>query len=35
MTTTQDTAAQTPREKLIARTNATPLHTLADSAPGP
>lgn len=31
MTTTQSTAAQTPREKLIARTNATPLATLADA----
>jgi hypothetical protein len=31
MTTTQATAAQTPREKLIARTNATPLRTLADA----
>lgn len=29
MTTTQGTAAQTPREKLVARTNATPLATLA------
>jgi hypothetical protein len=31
MTTTQSTAAQTPREKLIAHTNATPLRTLADA----
>lgn len=31
MTTTQTAAAQTPREKLIARTNATPLRTLADT----
>jgi hypothetical protein len=29
MTTTRYTTAQTPREKLIARTNATPLRTLA------
>jgi len=31
MTTTQATATQTPREKLIAHTNATPLATLADA----
>jgi len=31
MTTTANTAAQTPREKLIARTNATPLRTLAQA----
>lgn len=31
MTTTQATAAMTPREKLIALTNATPLATLATS----
>ena len=31
MTTTRYAAAQTPREKLIARTNATPLPALAEA----
>jgi hypothetical protein len=31
MTTTRHAADMTPREKLIARTNATPLRTLADA----